>query len=228
MSLVEITEDMLNLSIHEEDKPIILKKKNYDNEDDDEDEQVGGAGSEDEEESEDESEAESGDESGVENEEELEESELPKKKGTDNSFISSLAQDEDEESDEEDEDYLQKFDSEVRSTFIEKFHPESIIHNYEEVQALAKVIRDADGIIIDDLHKTVPFLTKYEMTRVLGQRAKQINSGAIPLIKVPNNVMDGYLIAKMELEQKKIPFIIKRPIPNGSCEYWSVNDLELI
>ena len=225
MSLVEITEDMLNLSIHDEDAPINLKAKK------------GGAGSDDEDESELENENENeeeeeDEESELEEEPELEEkeeeSEAPRKKGTDNSFISSLAQDEDEDSDEEEEDYLQKFDSEVRSTFIEKFHPESIIHNYEEVQALAKVIRNADGIIVDDLHKTVPFLTKYEMTRVLGQRAKQINSGAIPLIKVPNNVMDGYLIAKMELEQKKIPFIVKRPIPNGSCEYWSVNDLELI
>lgn len=219
MSLVEITEDMLNLSI-QEDEPINLKAKK------------GGAGSDDEDESEEElseneEEEEIEEESDNEEDPELED-EAPRKKGTDNSFISSLAQDEDEDSDEEEEDYLQKFDSEVRSTFIEKFHPESIIHNYEEVQALAKVIRNADGIIVDDLHKTVPFLTKYEMTRVLGQRAKQINSGAIPLVKVPNNVMDGYLIAKMELEQKKIPFIIKRPIPNGSCEYWSVNDLELI
>lgn len=219
MSLVEITEDMLNLSI-QEDEPINLKAKK------------GGAGSDDESEeelSENEEEEESGNEEESDNEEDPElEDEEPRKKGTDNSFISSLAQDDDEDSDEEDEDYLQKFDSELRSTFIEKFHPESIIHNYEEVQALAKVIRNADGIIIDDFHKTVPFLTKYEMTRILGQRAKQINSGAIPLVKVPNNVMDGYLIAKMELEQKKIPFIIKRPIPNGSCEYWSVNDLELI
>jgi DNA-directed RNA polymerase I, II, and III subunit RPABC2 len=93
---------------------------------------------------------------------------------------------------------------------------------------MAKVVRNEAGIIIDDLHKTVPFLTKYEKTSIIGQRAKHINSGANPFVIVPANVIDGYLIATMELNEKKIPFIIRRPIPGGSCEYWHVNDLELI
>jgi hypothetical protein len=32
----------------------------------------------------------------------------------------------------------------------------------------------------------------------------------------------------MEFEQNKIPFIIARPLPNGSTEYWHVSDLENI
>ena len=32
----------------------------------------------------------------------------------------------------------------------------------------------------------------------------------------------------MELKNKKLPFIIKRPLPGGSCEYWNVKDLELL
>jgi DNA-directed RNA polymerase I, II, and III subunit RPABC2 len=91
---------------------------------------------------------------------------------------------------------------------------------------MVKVVRDKDGIIIDDLHKTIPYLTKYERARILGQRAKQINSGAIPFVKVPENVIDGYIIAEIELKQKKIPFIIRRPLPNGGSEYWKVHDLE--
>ena len=83
-------------------------------------------------------------------------------------------------------------------------------------------------IIIDNLHKTLPFLTKYETARILGQRAKQLNSGAKPFVKIPPNVIDGYEIAKLELEEKKIPFIIKRPIPDGTCEYWNVSDLEVL
>ena len=71
-------------------------------------------------------------------------------------------------------------------------------------------------------------LTKYEKTRVLGIRAKQINNGAIPMTSVPDNVMDGYLIALKELEEKKIPVIIRRPLPNGSSEYWKLKDLEII
>ena len=76
--------------------------------------------------------------------------------------------------------------------------------------------------------KTIPFLTKYEKTKILGQRAKQINNGAKIFVKSSENIIDGYLIAIMELEQKRIPFIIRRPVPGGGCEYWKVADLENI
>lgn len=134
-----------------------------------------------------------------------------------------------DESDEDDDNYLQKFDTNIRNNFIQDFHPDKKTHNYEEVRSLSRIIKNDSGLITNDyLHKTLPFLTKYEMTRVLGQRAKQINSGAKPFVKVPENIIDGYLIAKMELENKKIPFIIKRPLPDGTCEYWRVSDLELV
>ena len=74
----------------------------------------------------------------------------------------------------------------------------------------------------------MPFLTKYERTRILGQRAKQIDTGAKSFVKTDNSILDGYIIAQAELEQKKIPFIIKRPLPNGGFEYWNISDLELI
>jgi DNA-directed RNA polymerase subunit K/omega len=133
-----------------------------------------------------------------------------------------------EESEADDVNYLQKFDSKMRDNFILDHHPEARTHNYEEVKALTRVTRDGRGIIIDPLHKTIPFLTKYEMTRVIGQRAKQLDSGAKSFAKVPINVIDGYYIALLELEQKKLPFIIKRPYPNGGVEYWNVSDLELL
>ena len=71
-------------------------------------------------------------------------------------------------------------------------------------------------------------MTKYERTRILGQRAKQINSGATAFVKVPENVLDGYLVAEMELAQKRIPFIVRRPTPGGGCEYWNLKDLEIV
>jgi DNA-directed RNA polymerase subunit K/omega len=138
--------------------------------------------------------------------------------------------DDDDDSDEEDEDetYLQKFDTQIRGNYVNTFHPECITHNYQEISALTKVVRDKSNIIIDPLHRTLPFLTKYEYTRVVGQRAKQINSGAKPFIKIPENVIDGAIIAEMELAQKRIPFIIRRPFPGGGCEYWNLKDLEMI
>ena len=46
------------------------------------------------------------------------------------------------------------------------------------------------------------------------------------IVKVPEGVMDGYIIANLELEQKRLPFIIRRPIAGGGCEYWNLKDLE--
>jgi DNA-directed RNA polymerase I, II, and III subunit RPABC2 len=132
------------------------------------------------------------------------------------------------DSDDNDESKLKKFDKELREDYLVNFHPESLIQNYDEIYNLARVVRDANGVIVDSLHKTLPMLTKYEKTRILGQRAKQINDGATPFVKVPEGVIDGYLIAIRELEEKKIPFIIRRPLPNRGSEYWMVEDLEIV
>jgi len=139
-----------------------------------------------------------------------------------------FSEDEDEydDDDDNDEEYY-KFDEETRQTFLEDNHPESKIHNYEEITLLSKVERNKDGIVIDDNHRTLPFLTKFERTRILGQRAKQLDDGANSFVSVPQNIIDGYQIAELELEEKKIPFIIRRPLPNGKSEYWKIEDLEV-
>lgn len=134
----------------------------------------------------------------------------------------------DEDDDDEEDENYQKFSKDITKNYILDYHPECFIQNYDEISVLTKVHRDKNNSIIDALHRTVPFLTKYEKARVLGQRAKQINSGARPFVKVPENVIDGYLIAELELEQKKIPFIIRRPLPGAGSEYWNLKDLELI
>ena len=72
--------------------------------------------------------------------------------------------------------------------------------------------------------KTIPILSKYERTRVVGERAIQISMGAPPLVEVGNleNPVD---IALKELREKKIPYIIRRPLPNGTYEDWRVDEL---
>lgn len=134
----------------------------------------------------------------------------------------------DEDEDEDDENYLQKFDTEINKSYVSSYHPECMSHNYDEISKLSKIVKDKNGIIIDPFHKTLPFLTKYEKTRILGQRAKQIENGAKPFVKVPDTIIDSYIIAELELQQKRIPFIIRRPLPCGGCEYWNLKDLELI
>ena len=136
--------------------------------------------------------------------------------------------DSDDDEDDMEENYLQKFNTEINKNYINEFHPECVIHNYDEISALTKVVRDSDNIIIDPLHRTLPFLTKYERARVLGQRSKQIEAGAKPFISVPEHIIEGNIIAELELQQKKIPFIIRRPLPSGGFEYWDIKDLEVI
>ena len=140
----------------------------------------------------------------------------------------SESEDEEDDEDEDEEDHFEKFNEHMRKNHIVDFHPESLIHNYEEVKMMTNVKRNDKGIIIDELHKTIPILTKYEKTRIIGQRAKQINAGAIPFIKPTKDMMTGYLIAKKEVEEKKTPFIIRRPLPNGGSEYWHLRDLEIL
>jgi DNA-directed RNA polymerase subunit K/omega len=134
----------------------------------------------------------------------------------------------DEEEEEDDDEYLQKFDTNMRKDYILDFHPEQKNHDYNEVAKLSKVTRDKSGQITDPFHKTTPILTKYEKTKVLGQRAKQLDEGCKSFVKVNASTLDGYIIAMDELNQHKLPFIIRRPIPNGGVEYWPVKELEII
>lgn len=135
----------------------------------------------------------------------------------------------DEDEDEDDDiNYLQKFNDEMKNNVIQKHHPELIMHNHHEVEAMCRIVRDEDGNIVDPLHRTQPFITKFEKARVLGERAKQINAGASPMVTVDEEIIDGYLIALKEYEERKIPFILRRPLPSGGCEYWRFSDLELI
>ena len=113
-------------------------------------------------------------------------------------------------------------------TFIGDTHPQEKTISYEEVLALCTVVRDAHRNIVDPRHKTLPILTKYEYTRILGVRASQVEQGAALFVTVPDALIDSYLIAKEELHQKKLPFILKRPLPNGGIEYWKLEDLELL
>uniref|UniRef100_A0A6C0AYQ9 DNA-directed RNA polymerase n=1 Tax=viral metagenome TaxID=1070528 RepID=A0A6C0AYQ9_9ZZZZ len=134
-----------------------------------------------------------------------------------------------EDSDDDyDDSYFEKIDSELKQDYIMKYHSNLMQNNYDEIETLSKITGINNYGINDELHKTVPILTKYEKARVLGLRAKQIENGSLPLIELDKSIIDPYLIAVKELEQKKIPFIIKRPLPNGACEYWKIKDLELL
>jgi DNA-directed RNA polymerase I, II, and III subunit RPABC2 len=168
-----------------------------------------------------------------EEEEEEEEEDFDQDEKYENQNIEFSNDDEDEDDDEDDDEnnddnYLQKFNESLKTNVIAEHHPELIIQNFHEVDALCTIVRNADGIIIDPLHKTLPFITKYEKAKVLGERAKQLNSGAEAFVEMGDEIIDGYLIAMAEFEQKKIPMIVRRPLPNGGSEFWRLADLEVL
>jgi DNA-directed RNA polymerase I, II, and III subunit RPABC2 len=135
---------------------------------------------------------------------------------------------EEEEDEIIEQPYQVKFKDDIRSDYLQKFHPEEIHKPFEEIYNLTIITRDENGVINDPLHTTYPILSKYEKTRVIGLRVSQLNKGATPFVTLNKVILDNVLIAEKELREKKIPFIIMRPIPNGISEYWNINDLEHI
>merc|ERR1712198_654965 len=71
---------------------------------------------------------------------------------------------------------------------------------------------------------TTPYMTKYERARVLGTRALQIAMCAPVMVELEGET-DPLQIAMKELKQRKIPIIIRRYMPDGSFEDWSINEL---
>lgn len=76
------------------------------------------------------------------------------------------------------------------------------------------------------------FLTKYEFDQVIGLRTMHLSKNAIPLVDMPEGFhiksnMDLRQIALKEITEDKLPYIIKRKMPNGKIEYWRLSDLKL-
>jgi DNA-directed RNA polymerase subunit K/omega len=70
-------------------------------------------------------------------------------------------------------------------------------------------------------------LTKYERVNIIGTRAKQIELGAQRMVKDTKG-MPPKQIAKLELEMKVCPIIIKRKLPSGAIELIDVNTLNIV
>jgi DNA-directed RNA polymerase subunit K/omega len=108
-------------------------------------------------------------------------------------------------------------------------HPECNLDYIEQV--LPKIplqFIPPGGEKADSNHRTYPFLTNFEKTKIIGLRANQLSKGSVPFIAVPKHITDVKDIAKLELEQKRLPYIIKRPLPNGQFEYWRLADLLIL
>lgn len=79
---------------------------------------------------------------------------------------------------------------------------------------------------------TRPYYTKYEYTSLLATRAQQLAEGAKPLVALEglktSDPMFVWNVARREIEQRKLPFVIRRQLPDNTSEFWSTNELEVM
>jgi DNA-directed RNA polymerase subunit K/omega len=129
-----------------------------------------------------------------------------------------------EEYNEDEEEVTSEVKPELKRLYQQ--HPECNLDYIEQViPKIPLQYVPPGGDKADSNHRTYPFLTNFEKTKIIGLRANQISKGSVPFISVPKHITDVKDIAKLELEQKRLPFIIKRPLPNGQFEYWRLADL---
>ena len=75
--------------------------------------------------------------------------------------------------------------------------------------------------------KTIPLLTKFEKARIMGVRLQQLAYGAKPRVDITNLKSINEIVEK-ELIERKIPFIIRRMLPNGNYEDWKLEEFEIV
>ncbi len=77
----------------------------------------------------------------------------------------------------------------------------------------------ANGCVLTSI-----FITKYEVAAILGARARAISQNA-PIMVDPKGEVDPLRIARMELQKKRLPLLIKRKLPGGGFEVINPNEL---
>lgn len=99
----------------------------------------------------------------------------------------------------------------------------------------AVIFDDASKVFDADTseYKSLPYMTKYEFDQVIGLRTVHLSRGAPPHVDLPHDFkvktnMKLREVAIQELIEKKLPFIVKRTMPNGRMEYWPVSNLDLL
>ncbi|XP_034702717.1 DNA-directed RNA polymerases II and V subunit 6B-like isoform X2 [Vitis riparia] len=73
---------------------------------------------------------------------------------------------------------------------------------------------EKEQVPVERSRKTSKYMTKYERARILGTRALQISMNAPVMVELEGET-DPLEIAMKELRERKIPFTIRRYLPDG-------------
>ena len=68
-----------------------------------------------------------------------------------------------------------------------------------------------------------PMLTRFEKARIMGARALQLSLGAPPFISLSKDTTTSLDIAMKELNERLIPIVIRRVLPNGDYQNIPIN-----
>ena len=100
-----------------------------------------------------------------------------------------------------------------------------------EIDNQCEIIKNREVITQDTEHEPIeittkndeivtgpPTLTRFEKARIMGARALQLSLGAPVFIKIPTYATTSLEIAMEELQQKVIPIVVRRTLPNGDYQ----------
>lgn len=98
--------------------------------------------------------------------------------------------------------------------------------------AISDDIQKVQFLMENKDYKSKPIMTKYEFNSLIALRTTHLSMGALPFINIPEDTkitsnMQLRRIAIQELKEGKLPYLIKRTIPNHKPEYWSIKDMDL-
>ena len=108
-----------------------------------------------------------------------------------------------------------------------------------QIDKECEIIKNRDIITQDMEHKPVeivsddgkvitgpPTLTRFEKARIMGARALQLSLGAPVFIEIPKNATTSLEIAMEELNQRVIPIVIRRTLPNSDYQNIPISKFE--
>ena len=108
-----------------------------------------------------------------------------------------------------------------------------------QIDKECEIIRNREIITQDTEHKPVeivsddgkvitgpPTLTRFEKARIMGARALQLSLGAPVFIEIPKNATTSLEIAMEELNQRVIPIVIRRTLPNSDYQNIPISKFE--
>ena len=90
---------------------------------------------------------------------------------------------------------------------------------YKETEHVPEEIISKDNEVVTG----PPTLTRFEKARIMGARALQLSLGAPPFISVPKDTSTSLEIAMEELNERLIPIVIRRVLPNGDYQNIPIN-----